>query len=885
MKRFLNIAALLLLSCFAGYAQHTFTLEAPNVVALDEQFRITFTADGKVSDFNWPGSSDFDVVWGPQTGTSTSIQFVNGKKSSSYSQNYTYILQPKAVGTFTLPAASCKVDGKEYNSRSARVEVVKSQGGSSSSSSSSQGSSRSSSDDSNASGAAKSESVPNVSGQDCFIRLSVSKNSVVKGEPLVATIKLYTKVDISGFEDVKFPDYNGFWSQDLDSPQSITFQRESVNGTIYNVGLLRRNLLIAQQTGTLTIDPAEMGLQVRTRGQSSGNSIFDDFFDNYQTVRKKVSSPAVNVTVRPLPAGAPASFKGGVGQYTMNVSLSKDSIKANDAASLIVKISGTGNVSLLDSPDIHLPSDFETYDAKSTDNSTSGASGISGSKTFEIPFIPRSMGKYVIAPIEYSYFDNAKGQYVTLKSDSIRVNVGKGSDIAGGGVAVPGVNQQDIKTLSNDIRYIAHGSPHLRKSGSFFVGTPLFWGLAGLLAALFCAAFFLLKTVAVRRADVAGTKNRKASKMARKRLNQASIFLKQDLYSAFYEELHKALLGYISDKLTMPLADLSRENISQGLTDRSVPEETIKTFNDVLDACEYARYAPEGQSHQQEMQNQYDQAVKAISEIESKVRSPKQAPKAAQNAAVVILLLAALTSSAFTARASAVTDTLWNRGNSLYANGQFDSALASYKAIEGQNGLVSPELYYNIANCCFKLSRNSEAILYYEKALKLDPSYKDAENNLEVCRTKTLDKIDTVPELFLVRWAHSLKYSLSSDGWAWASLTFLLLAAVLLLIYFYGRSRGGRIASLVFACIFFAFTLCAAGMSFSSKHDATVPDTAIVMQPVSNVKSAPGDTGTDVFVIHEGLKVKILDTLGDWVKVEISDGRQGWLPSSDITEI
>jgi tetratricopeptide (TPR) repeat protein len=884
MKRFLNIAAFLLLSCLAGYAQNSFTLEAPNVVSVDESFRIVFTADGKVSDFNWPGSSDFDVVWGPQTGTSTSIQFVNGKRTSSYSQTYTYILQPKSMGTFTLPAASCKIEGKSYASRSAKVEVVKSQGNSSSSS---QGTSAgsSSTDESESGSSQKSESVQGVSGQDCFVRLSISKNSVVKGEPLVATIKLYTKTDIAGFENVKFPDYNGFWSQDLESPQNIEFHRESVNGTIYNVGLLRRNLLIAQQVGTLTIDPVEMGLQLRVRGQSTGNSIFDDFFDNYQTVRKKIVSPSVKVTVRPLPAGAPASFKGGVGQYAMNVTLSKDSIKANDAASLIVKISGTGNVSLLESPEVHLPADFETYDAKSSDNSTSGASGISGSKTFEIPFIPRSMGKYVIAPIEYTYFDNAKGQYVTLKSDSIRVNVGKGSDISGGGVAVPGVNQQDVKTLSNDIRFIAHGSPHLRKTGSFFIGTPLFWGLAALMVALFFAAYFLLKTMAVRRADVAGTKNRKASKMARKRLNTASVFLKQDLYSAFYEELHKALLGYISDKLTMPLADLSRENISEGLAVRSVPEDTIKTFNDVLDACEYARYAPEDQSHLQEMQNQYDQAVKAISEIESKIRAPKQANRAAKDAALAILLLVALTSSVFSANASPVVDTLWKQGNAAYSAGQFDSALSRYKAIEGQNGLVSPELYYNIANCYFKLSQNSQAILYYERALKLDPSYGDAENNLAVCNARILDKIDSVPELFIVRWARSLKYSLSSDGWAWASLIFLFLAAVLLLIYFYGQSRGGRVASLVFACVFFAFVICSAGMSYSERNDATVQGTAIVMQPASSVKSAPGGTGTDVFVIHEGLKVKILDSLGDWTKIEISDGRQGWLPETDIAKI
>ncbi|MCI2082605.1 MAG: BatD family protein [Bacteroidales bacterium] len=874
MKRFFYIAVLLFVTSFTVYAQHNFTVEAPNVVSADETFRVVFTADGKISDFDWPGSSDFDVVWGPQSGSSSSVSIINGKRTSSFSETYTYVLQPKKEGKFTIPAATCKLGKKTYASGSVTVEVVKAQGNAASQSPS-QGSGGGSND------YTASESVPAVSGKDCFIRMLLSKTSVVKGEPIVATIKIYTKSDISGFDDVKFPDYNGFWSQELQSPQKIEFHRENVNGSIYNVALLRSNLLIAQQTGTLTINPAEVGVVLRVRGESSGNSIFDDFFDNYNTVHKKLTTPAVSVKVRPLPSGAPASFKGGVGQYKMSVRLSRDSIKSNEAASLIIKITGEGNIALLDAPEINLPADFEVYDTKATNNVTNGTKGMSGTRTFEVPFIPRSRGSYKIDPISYSYYDNSKGRYETLSSDTIYVNVSKGSDVAGGGVAVQGVNRKDVKTLSDDIRFITTGDPHLRKIGSSFVGSLLFYLIAGLILLVAVAAGLLLKSVSARRMDIAGTRNRKASKMARKRLRQAENFMKQDLYSAFYEELHKAVLGYVSDKLTIPMAGLSKENIAERLLERSVTEDTVKSFSDIIDACEYARYAPD--STHKEMENIYGQAVKAVSDIESEIRSPKQPGKTSANAAIVITLLVALASPVFKAKADPVVDTLWSQANRAYTEGSYDTALPKYKAIVEQDGLASPELYCNIGDCYFKMSQISDAILYYEKALKLDPSFADAENNLAICQARIVDRIDVLPEFFLTKWTRKLKYSMSSNAWAWISLILLSVTAILLLVYFYGRS--GRVAALVFSCIFFALTLCSAGLSFSEKRDAAVQNTAIVMQPAATVKSSPGDSGNDVFVIHEGIKVNVLDTLGDWTKIEISDGRQGWLPESYITKI
>ena len=550
MKRLLTL--MLLLSALTGAAQ-TLKVEGPGVVSTDETFRIVFTADDKMSDFEWPGTDDFDVVWGPQKGTMSSTSIVNGKRTSTHQETVTYLLQPRQTGTFTLPAATATVGKETVTSSTLKVEVVaagaQAQGSSGNSNQGSgQGQQGQTSPSNQGSSGNNDPSVTGtVSNQDLFLRLTLNKSSVVKGEPVTATLKIYTRADITAFEDIKFPTFNGFWSKETVTVNNLEFNRENVNGTIYNSALLRQWVLIPQQTGTLSIDPAEMVCQVRVR-TSSGSplSIFDDFFDQYQTIRKRISTPTLQVRVSDLPAGAPAAFAGGVGDFKISAKLSKEGIRSNEAASLIVTITGNGNLSMLEAPKVSFPPDFEVYDLKSTDKTS--ASGTSGSKVFEYPFIPRSHGDFVIPSIEYCYYDNAHGKYVTTSTGDIPVTVEKGDEIAGGGVAVAGTNRQGVRSLSDDIRYIALGDGNLKKKGAFFAGSPLFFILLALLALAIFVISLLLDRSEARRADVAGTKNRRANKMARLRLKSAENYLRQNLGGAYYEELHKALLGYVSDR-------------------------------------------------------------------------------------------------------------------------------------------------------------------------------------------------------------------------------------------------------------------------------------------------------------------------------------------------
>ena len=878
MKRIFALLLLSLSGFFPAMAQ-SLSVEGPRVVSMDETFRIVFTADDRMSDFQWPGTDDFDVVWGPQKGSMSSTSIVNGKRTSTRQETVTYLLQPKRTGTFTLAAATAKVGKQETSSSTLQIEVVAGDAGTQASQGanpSGQGSQSSQkSSQQNPSRGDDPTVTGTVSNQDIFLRMTLNKTHAVKGEPITATLKLFTRVDITGFEDIKFPTFNGFWSKETVTVNNLEFNRENVNGAIYNSALLRQYVLIPQQSGTLSIDPAEMVCQLRVRSSSGGSpmSIFDDFFDQYTTIRKRISTPTLQVKVSDLPAGAPTSFGGGVGDFKISAKLSKEGIKSNEAASLIVTVSGNGNLSMLEAPKVNFPPDFEVYDLKSTDKTS--ASGTSGSRTFEYPFIPRSRGEFVIPSIEYAYSDYSHGKYVTLSTGDIPVTIEKGQDIAGGGVATPGTNRQGVRSLSEDIRYIALGDGHFKKKGAFFAGSPLFYVLMITIAIILFILNRIFHFTQERRADVAGSKNRRANKMARTRLKIAEGYLQQNLSGAYYEELHKALTGYVSDKLLIPAADLSKENIGEKLRERGVSDEVIAALTALLDQCEFARYAPD--SEQTRMQGQYDEAVRVISDIEGQLKKPG-APKKA--ALAVLLLMAAGTQ----VLAQDDVTGLWEKGNEAFAAGQWQNALNYYQMIEGEN-LQSADLYYNIGNTYFKMDDPAHAILYFERALKCDPSHADAAHNLSIATQMTLDRVDAVPEFILIGWFRNLRQSFSADTWATLTLVLLALAGILLLVFRNGASQALRKVSFIVACVLFAVTIGTFIFSLQQKHDMMREDSAIVIAPVCPVKSSPAEGGKTVFMLHEGTKIKLLDQVGDWSKVEIADGRQGWAQVSSYAVI
>jgi hypothetical protein len=585
-----------LLAAWAVQAQTTMTVEAPRVVVRGEPFRIAFVVNAETSDFKAPDLSDFAVLAGPTPGSSYMEQIVNGRRSSQVSKTFTYIVEAGKEGKFTIKGASATVDGKQINCEPFVIEVIK--------------------PEENAAGNRQGSGTGSLSDDDLFMRVELNKKNVVKGEPITATIKLYTRVGISQIEDIHFPAFNGFWSQEQGRARELTAQEENVNGRIYRASVLLQYILIPQQTGEIKIDPAEAVCVVQLRTEGSG--LIDAFFGNVQNVRKRIVAPGQTVHVSALPAGAPASFTGAVGKYSISAAWSKDSIQAHEAVSLVVKISGQGNTNLVEAPRISFPADFETYEMKTTDQTQGGATAISGTKVFEFPVIPRSAGRFTIEPISFSYYDVSSKQYLTVKTPELTLRVGRGTGNTAPTVYDGGVSQMVVKDLGQDIRYIYTGLPALLPIQSFFMGSMGFWLLAGALVLGFFVLYQLLLRRRERNKNVVLVRSRKANKQARMRLKTAGSFLKQAESARFYEEIDRALWGYMGDKLGIPPADHATERVVAMLYAHKAPDSSIQEFSDLIAHCAFARYAPSAGSG--EMDKIYDRALQLISQLEPYIK-------------------------------------------------------------------------------------------------------------------------------------------------------------------------------------------------------------------------------------------------------------------------
>ena len=870
--------AAILTACFAAltlWAQPSMRVEVHNIVELQERFNVVFVVEGEnsPSDFQWEAGDDFSVVWGPQKGSSTSIQIINGKTTRSSQTSYTYILQARKTGTFTIQPAVAKVKGTEVRSKAVTIQVVDG-GGSQAAASGQQGGSQGGGQQQSQ---ARGSSQSAAGNADIFMRLSMSRGSVVVGEPVTATLKIYHRANLVGFENAKFPTFKGFWSQEVETPSNIEFQREQVDGTMYNAAVLRRWVIIPQKSGDQTIEPAEIVCLVNVqRPRSSTGSIFDDFFGNdYVTTRQRVSTKGATLHVSALPAGAPASFGGGVGEFHVQARLSKDSLKTHDAASLLVTVSGKGNIALLEAPKVSFPPDFESYDVKTTVNTDK--SGTSGSKTFEYPFIPRSPGEFTIGPLQYGYYDVKQRKYESTATPALSLKVARSAQAGGSAVQDGGstlvVDRKGVKNLGEDIRFIRTKTA-LGTDKGFLVYSTAWWITLVLMLLAGAGCWLGMRKAAARRADVAGNRNRKATRMALKRLSTAREFLQKNLYTAFYEELHRSLIGFIGDKLSMDMADQNKENISAALLAGSVPETTVTEFVDLLSACEEARYSPD--AGHEAMNAHYEQAVKLITTIDS---SMKKTP--VKSAALAILLLVGLPFAA-EAQPLAYPDSLWNAGVAAYTEGDYAQALRDWKDVQA-TGMMSRELYYNLGNAYFKTGEIAPAILWYERALRLDPSDADVRYNLEFARAQTQDKIDEVPEIFFEQWRHALCYLLPSNTWAALSLVFFGITVALVLLFLLGSTSARRRTGFFTAIVTLLLALLGWDFARWQRAEARRQDMAVVMRPVSSVKSSPSaESAKDLFILHEGTRVKVLDNVSGFSNIELADGRQGWIPSGEI---
>lgn len=603
-KLIIILIALIVYSTQAFADKVSFTASAPDAVVVGDQFRLSYTVTTqKVKDFRAPSIKGFDVLMGPSRSQQSSTQIVNGNVTSTSSITFTYILMANTAGEYTIGGASIVADGNQMVSNSVKIKVLpqdqNSNGGQGGSS-------------------AHSSSGTSVSDQDLFITATASKTNVFEQEAFVLAYKIYTRESNLQLNNAKLPDFKGFHSQEIEMTTNARWTPEHYRGRNYYTTVYRQFVLFPQQSGKLYIDPAQFQMTIGKPVQS--DDPFDAFFNggsNVIEIKKSIATPKIAINVNPLPAGKPADFSGGVGEFTVSSSINSQELKTNDAITIKLVISGTGNLKLISNPEIKFPEDFEVYDPKVDNQVRLTREGLTGNRVIEYLAIPRHAGTYKIPGVSFSYFDIRSKSYKTLKTEEYVVNIEKGAGNADQVIA-NFTNKEDLKVLGEDIRYIKQNEVTLQPKGSFFYGSMSYWLFYIIPALAFIIFFIIYRKQAAENANVAKVRTKKANKVATKRMKLAGKLLSENKKDAFYDEVLKALWGYISDKLNIPVSRLSKDNIEEKLRNHGVSEELIKDFLNALNDCEFARFAPGDES--QAMDKVYASSIEVISKMENSIK-------------------------------------------------------------------------------------------------------------------------------------------------------------------------------------------------------------------------------------------------------------------------
>lgn len=586
MKKLL-LTIILLVSTVANYVQAeelTFTADAPSAVVMGETFRLSYTVNThKAKNFRVGNITDFDILMGPTQSSSSSTSIINGVRTSSRTLTFTCILRPKKEGTCTIPAATIMAEDKQMTSKELTVKVLPPDQRSSAASSSGSQTSR---------GSSTSQSGQ-INDDDLFIVATVNKKKVYEQEAILLTYKIYTTVNLTNVSG-KMPDLKGFHTQEVEMPKgNREFQLEHYKGRNYRTIVWSQYVLFPQQSGQLEIPSITFEGTIAQRVQNYDP--FEAFFNggnSYVNVQKTIRTPRLTIDVSPLPAGKPASFCGGVGDFSISSSISTTELNENEAVTLKLVISGTGNMKLIKTPEVKFPADFDVYDPKVDNKFTLKVGGQAGNKVIEYLAIPRFGGNYTIPPVEFSYFDVKSGAYKTLKTPEYSLNVAKGNGSSSTSAPVSYVSKEELRLLGQDIRYINLKNTDYRPKGQFFFGTIGYWLWYIVPFVAFLVIVIIYRKQAVENANMAKVKTKKASKVATRRLKVAKQKMQQKDKAGFYDEVLKALWGYLSDKLSMPVSELSKDNIATKLAECQVSGDLIEECANIISECEFARYAP-----------------------------------------------------------------------------------------------------------------------------------------------------------------------------------------------------------------------------------------------------------------------------------------------------
>ena len=858
---------IILLLLMLGYhvhvdAQHI-SVSAPSHVAAGENFRVAYTINtSDVEEFRMGGVQDgLEVIAGPYTSSQSSYQMINGHTSSSSSVTITYTLYAAKNGSFTIGASHALVGGKRLSSRPVKIQV-------SGHAQRTNGAPNMHGQDSYDQPRMRSAGSA-ISGSDLFIKVSASKKRVHEQEPILLTYKVYTQVDLTQLEG-KMPDLKGFHTQEVPLPQQKTFHTETVNGRPYKCVTWSQYVMYPQMTGRLEIPSITFkGIVVQQNRNVDPMEAFFNGGSGYVEVKKDIKAPGITLQVDPLPQ-RPANFSGGVGKFNISASLDKKEVKAGEPITLRVVVGGIGNLKLLKQPVVNFPKDFDKYDAKVTDKTRLTANGVEGNMVYDFLAVPRNQGSYTIPSVELTYYDTSKNAYKTIKTQPFKVEVEKGDGTS--------AESEDFASQDKDIHTIKLGKAEQHKADEMFFGSFGYWISLLMPLIAFVVLLIVFRRRAIENADIVKKRSNRAGKIATKRLRLANKLMLQGKQGEFYDEVMRALWGYMSYKLNMPAEKLNRDNIRETLGRHFVDDATIEKFTTALDECEFERYAPGDAAGN--MNRTFESAMTAIMDIENAINEARKNQKKHPAGYSFVWLLLAMICFGGTS-AKAVTK---NNADTEYQKGNYQQAIRDYEEIL-KNG-ESAEIYFNLGNAYYRTDNITKAVLNYERARLLSPGDDDINFNLQFARSKTIDKITPQSEMFFITWYKSLVNFTSVDNWAKTGILCIVMALLLVLLYLFGPQLMLRKIGFFGGLAFFVIFLLSNLFAFQQKQALDNRTGAIIMTPSVNIKKTPAKNSADQFVLHEGTRVDIIDKgMTDWRCIRVGDGREGWIETKAIEEI
>ena len=858
---------IILLLMMLGYQVHVaaqhISVSAPSHVAAGENFRVAYTINtSDVEEFRMGGVQEgLEVIAGPYTSSQSSYQMINGHTSSSSSVTITYTLYAAKNGSFTIGASHAVVGGKRLSSHPVKIQV--------------------------SGHAQRTNGAPNmhgqnsydqprmrsagsaISGSDLFIKVSANKKRVHEQEPILLTYKVYTQVELTQLEG-KMPDLKGFHTQEVPLPQQKTFHTETVNGRPYKCVTWSQYVMYPQMTGSLEIPSITFkGIVVQQNRNVDPMEAFFNGGSGYIEVKKDIKAPGITLQVDPLPQ-RPANFSGGVGKFNISASLDKKEVKAGEPITLRVVVGGIGNLKLLKQPVVNFPKDFDKYDAKVTDKTRLTANGVEGNMVYDFLAVPRNQGSYTIPSVEFTYYDTSKNAYKTIKTQPFKLEVEKGDGSKG--------ESEDFASQDKDIHTIKLGKVEQHKANEMFFGSFGYWVSLLMPLIAFVVLLIVFRRRAIENADIVKKRSNRAGKIATKRLRLANKLMLQGKQGEFYDEVMRALWGYMSYKLNMPAEKLNRDNIRETLARHFVDDATIEKFTTALDECEFERYAPGDAAGN--MNRTFESAMTAIMDIENAINEARKNQKKHPAGYSFVWLLLAMICFGGTS-AKAVTK---NNADTEYQKGNYQQAIRDYEEIL-KNG-ESAEIYFNLGNAYYRTDNITKAVLNYERARLLSPGDDDINFNLQFARSKTIDKITPQSEMFFVTWYKSLVNFTSVDNWAKTGILCIVMALLLVLLYLFGPQLMLRKIGFFGGLAFFVIFLLSNLFAFQQKQALDNRTGAIIISPSVNIKKTPAKNSADQFVLHEGTRVDIIDKgMTDWRCIRVGDGREGWIETKAIEEI